>query len=149
MREIVYGLEPEQVAKMRWLTLGFLLATVVLDAASVVVGGPWWLVSVFTGIFAVGFGINWLGQRKASTQVDRWGIKARIFTGFYREAPWAEIEEITVRTRNRDEAVLVVLRDGTQFSLAAPINTGMFPDQAFGYKFTAIHEAWESAVGAQ
>ncbi len=146
---MVYRLEPDQVAKMRWLALGFVLATVVLDAVSVITGGPWWLVSVFTGIFALGFGINWLGQRRASTQVDRWGIKAQIFTGFYREAPWAEIDDVSVRVRNRDEAVLVILRDGSQFSLAAPVNTGMFPDEHFRHKFETIHEAWECAASSQ
>jgi hypothetical protein len=146
VREIVYRLEPPQVTKMRRLALGFLAVTAGLIVASATVGGPWWLVAVFTAIFAVAFGLNWWGQRGVCTRLDDWGIRARIFSGSYREAAWSEIEEVSIRARSdRDRAVLIVLRSGTQFSPAAPVDTAMFPDPAFDRKFADIHDAWEYA----
>jgi hypothetical protein len=145
VREIVYRLDAQQTSKMRKLTLGLLAATIVLDVLSATIGGPWWLVSVFTALFTVLFGVIWFGQRGAYTQVDDWGIKACVFTGFHREAAWGEIEDIAIRTRNRDQTIVVGLRSGRTFSLAAPLNTGTFPDAHFTRKFEDIHEAWTSA----
>jgi hypothetical protein len=145
VREIVYRLERQQTRNMRALTAGLLVATVALIVASVVAGGPWWLVAVFTGLFAVVLGIIWYGQVGAFTRLDDAGITACVFTGFRREAAWPDIDQIAIRSGNRDQAIVVGLRDGRHFTLAAPLNSAMFPDPHFMRKFSDIHDAWTSA----
>jgi hypothetical protein len=145
VREIVYRLDRQQTGKMRTLTVGLLVATVALNVASATIGGPWWLVSVFTGLFTVVLGVIWFGQWGAFTQVDDRGLNACVFTGFRREAAWPEIEDISIRSNNRDQAIVVGLRSGRHFSLGAPLNSAMFPDPHFMRKFSDIHDAWTSA----
>lgn len=145
MREFVYRLEGQQTRNMRMLTVGLLVTTVGLDVASATLGGPWWLVSVFTGLFAVVLGVIWFGQVGAFTQVDDRGIKACVFTGFRREAAWPEVDQISIRSGNRDQAIVVGLTSGRHFTLAAPLNSAMFPDPHFMRKFSDIHDVWTAA----
>jgi hypothetical protein len=148
MQEVVYRLMPLQVARLRWLALGFLGLTVVLIAASVVTRGPWWIVAVFTGLFGVWFCVSWLGQRGAFTRVGDSGLRARMYFGRTREVPWAEVEDIAIRRTDRNESVHVELFSGSGFTLVAPVHSTLLPDLAFQRKFYDIQRAWESADGA-
>jgi hypothetical protein len=85
-----------------------------------------------------------LGPRNTCTRIDETGIDAKIFTGLARRAAWADIENIRVRPRGNNEAVLVVLRSGQQFSMGAPFRSPLFPDPAFAAKFEQIVEAWRA-----
>ncbi len=144
MRKIVYRLEPRQIGRLRELALGFLTLTLVLDTASLVFGGPWWIVSVFSGIFTIWYAISWLGQRGAYTEIDDWGVRARVFVGTYREAEWTQIEDVVIHRRDRNESVHIQLRAGGGFTLGVPVFSTLLPDLGFQRKFEHIQEAWLS-----
>jgi hypothetical protein len=142
VRETIYRLEPDQVRRLRWLGLGFLVLTALLIVASVATGGPWWIVSVFSGIFGIWFTVSWLALRGAYTRVDDWGIRVRGFAGSRRETAWAEVDDIAIRRTDRNESIHVDLRSGAALPLAAPVHSTLLPDLAFHRKFEQISEAW-------